>query len=648
MSIIFGILDYSDQPVRIETLAVLGERTSRYAPDGTYTQAIGPLAVGFQPYHTTDRSMLESWPLPDVHGNLVVFDGRLDNYQELQRDLDIDSANATDSSLVLAAFSRWHEACFLHFIGDWALALWSEQEHKLYLARDHAGSRTLYYREFNGQLQWSTYLETLLEEGTDKRLDDEFAARYLGGLPNQVSTPYAGILGVPPAHFMVFAKRQMSVKAHWSPIAKGKIICKSDAEYDELFVAHFQQSIRRRTGPGGLICAELSGGMDSTAIVCMSDYLRRLDNPVTDLIETISYYDDSEPDWNEKPFFSMTEAYRGKVGIHIASSFLDRSFHGGSANHRPFPFPGPDANAHKFEDQFEESIAGKRYRVILSGIGGDELLGGVPTPYPELADHLYAFELGKLFRRTTAWCLSSRAPFPHTFLNTVKFAVNIYGYPGIWSKELIPWLTPRLQEACIQAAEEDPLQGSRSKLCPSSVAHARNWFSILETLPHLRPKNAARREYRYPYLDRDLVSFLLRLPREQLVQPGRRRAMMRRALKELMPIEVVERRRKAFVGRGPLALIQRERANLENLFASPHMEGYGWIDGKALRSALQSVVGGGHELWTMPLLRTAAFELWLRSQHGRFAFGDSLSDIAQPSLLQALGANEIPARQTVA
>ena len=648
MSIIFGILDRSNEPVRIEALSTLGERTKRYAPDGTYIQALGPVALGFQPYHTTDRSMLESQPLPDVRGNMVVFDGRLDNCRELQRDLDIDSATVTDSSLVLVAFSRWHEDCFSHFIGDWALALWSEQEHKLYLARDHAGSRTLYYREFNGHLQWSTYIETLLEEGSDSRLDDGFAARYLSGLPNQVSTPYVGVLSVPPAHVMVFAGRKTSSKSHWSPVAREKIMYKSDAEYDEQFVALFSQSVRRRTGPGGRMCAELSGGMDSTAIVCMSDYLRRRDNPTADLIETISYYDDSEPNWDEKPFFSMTETYRGKVGIHIACSFLDRSFHGGGTAHRRFLFPGSDANAYKFEDEFERSIIEKKYQVVLSGIGGDELLGGVPTPYPELADHLCSFEFGKLVRRTTAWCLSSRAPFPHTLLNTAKFALNSYRRSGPKWKELLPWLTPSIRETCIQLAKEDPLQCSRSGLCPSSIAHARNWFSILETLPHLRPKSTTRREYRYPYLDRDLASFLVRLPREQLAQPGRRRAMMRRALKDIMPAGVVERRRKAFVGRSPLALIQREQANIESLFSSPHTESYGWIDGKRLRSALQAIVCGGHESWIVPLLRTAAFELWLRSQHASFASENSPSDIAQPSLLQALGANEIPKRQTVA
>src|SRR5580698_2962803 len=69
-------------------------------------------------------------------------------------------------------------------------------------------------------------------------------------------------------------------------------------------------------------------------------------------------------------------------------------------------------------------------------------------------------------------------------------------------------------------------------------------------------------EKRYPYLDRDLLEFLYALPREQLVRPGQRRSLMRRALAGIVPDKVLNRKRKAFVSRSPMAAISRNWASL--------------------------------------------------------------------------------------
>ncbi len=113
-----------------------------------------------------------------------------------------------------------------------------------------------------------------------------------------------------------------------------------------------------------------------------------------------------------------------------------------------------------------------------------------------------------------------------------------------------------------------------------------------------------------------------------------------------MPAEVLERRRKAFIGRGPLALIQKERANIERLFSSSYLEAYGFVQMGALRSALRSAVRHADRSWTMPLLRTAVFELWLRSQIGNVLQKDSSSVVAKQLLPQVMGANRIPMVQT--
>jgi asparagine synthase (glutamine-hydrolysing) len=100
-----------------------------------------------------------------------LFDGRLDNYRELIKQLYMPDSEAADSLVVLAAFQRWGSQFFARFIGDWALALWSHLDGSLYLARDHVGTRSLYFEQTKECVScWSTYLETLFAESKTSAL----------------------------------------------------------------------------------------------------------------------------------------------------------------------------------------------------------------------------------------------------------------------------------------------------------------------------------------------------------------------------------------------------------------------------------------------------------------------------------------------
>lgn len=614
MSIIFGIANFDSAPVEAVILSSVAELTRRYALDGTFIDAAGSVGMGFQPYHTTERSRLETQPLSDAIGNRVVFDGRLDNHAELAHLLSMKDESSTDSSVVLAAFDKWGKACFERFVGDWSLALWCGRQRELYLARDHAGTRTLYYRFQKNRVVWSTYLETFLSSGEAQTLDEEFAARFLSGMSVGSATPYAGIRFVPAAHVLIFSERTISSFAHWSCVVGERLDYQDSEQYDDQFVECFERSVQRRDIAGAPILAELSGGMDSTAIVCVSDALRRRGDPESLLLDTLSLYDDSEADWDELPYVVATEKYRRKSGLHFATSYLNKSF--ALAGHgKPSPYPGYDCTALQREEQFEARVGLGGYRVILSGMGGDELLGGVPTPYPELADHIVSRRLGHFLGRTTEWCLSTRDVFIPTLWRAVRFAFEVYRHPLFDRERLSPWVSSSVKKLSLEMLRRDEQEYPRRGYLPSALGNTRNWLSILENLPHVHPGTLVRREYRYPYLDRDLVGYLLRVPREHLVGPGRRRAMMRRALKSLMPVEVVERRRKAFVARGLYAFIQREQDNIDLLLQSSWIGSLGLVDVPMLKQMLRTAASGTETPWTIALLRTLSLELWLRSNH---------------------------------
>ena len=93
MSILFGIWQRHDGPVSEDDLSILAQATGRYAPDGTFVTAHGEIGMGFQPYYTHERSRRDLQPVVDSAGNMLLFDGRLDNHCELSKMLEMDDCS---------------------------------------------------------------------------------------------------------------------------------------------------------------------------------------------------------------------------------------------------------------------------------------------------------------------------------------------------------------------------------------------------------------------------------------------------------------------------------------------------------------------------------------------------------------------------
>jgi hypothetical protein len=127
-------------------------------------------------------------------------------------------------------------------------------------------------------------------------------------------------------------------------------------------------------------------------------------------------------------------------------------------------------------------------------------------------------------------------------------------------------------------------------------------FSVPLELPY---------EKRYPYLDRDLLEFLYAVPREQLLRPGQRRSLMRRALRGIVPDEILDRKRKASAARAPLVAISTEWASVVRVSERMMGDALGIVDGKRFSEALRKARYGG-EVPIDALIRTLNLEFWLR------------------------------------
>jgi asparagine synthase (glutamine-hydrolysing) len=230
--------------------------------------------------------------------------------------LNCNSSEPTDLDIVTASWEERGEGCLGSLVGDWALSVLNHYERTLVLARDFLGVRSLYYLRTDRYVAWSTILEPLLFGSKEQfGLSEEYLAGWLAGYPAPELTPYRQILAVPPAHSVRITARSARVERFWEFQPHEKSHRKSDSEYEEEFRSLFLNSVHRRVRSSAPVLPQLSGGMDSSAIVCAAD--RVVAERGATVVETVSYFDDSEPDWNERPFFTAVETHRGRTGFHL-------------------------------------------------------------------------------------------------------------------------------------------------------------------------------------------------------------------------------------------------------------------------------------------------------------------------------------------
>jgi asparagine synthase (glutamine-hydrolysing) len=612
MSIIFGVLKNEGDMMTCRELQRLAVATAPYALDGLFSRVCGRIGMGFQPFHTHQRSGNESTPVMSADGNIALFDGRLDNCDELSIQLGISPSGIGDSEIALTAFERWGEKCFSRFVGDWALAIWDCHRHELYLGRDHSGARTLYYEKKNEGIMFSTFLETFFAQENSRALNKTYASCYLSGQTLHDLTPYDNIYSVPAASYIVFSETGKRQVTHWSTIQATPLLYRTDSEYEEHFLNVFTTAVARRTAFGDPVVAQLSGGIDSSANVCISDRHRLQEGlSCADLINTVSYFDDTEPHWNDLEYIHEIERHRNKAGIHIDSSSVTIS--PGPVDKR-FRLPGAGTNTVRIENDFEDAIKGCPCRVILSGLGGDELLGGIPNPLPELIDHLRSADLALFARQVLRWSLANRHSAIHLSMSAVSALLSLYLRIPSDSGVCAPWV----RAAALDTTRNSFLTAVKT-VRPSNLGEERRWRSLIGALPHLAPAATVRREYRYPYLDRDFVDFVMRLPREQLLRPGHRRSLMRRSLEGIVPGIVLDRRRKAYVAKKPLQWLYCD-TDIMSFCKNLYLGEIGCIDIDALLKSLPQILSFRDTRWNMHLARTIGLEFWIRekflAQHG--------------------------------
>lgn len=634
MSVQFGRWNYRSAPPAPDYLEKASQLLAPYGPDGSGRYAGPGVDIIYRGFHTTKESRRETQPHAAPSGAVIAWDGRLDNREELIRQLSGGlSLESTDVAIVAAAYEKWGSDGFGKLVGDWALAIWNPEDRSLILAKDFVGTRHLYYAIEKDQVTWSSILDPLvLLAGKQFALEEEYIAGWLAFFPATHLTPYVGIQAVPPSSFVRITSGEQRVRKYWDFDPGKRIRYRTDAEYEEHFRSVFAESVKRRLRSDTPVLAELSGGMDSSSIVCMADRILAQGRAETPRLDTVSYYDDSEPNWNERPYFSIVENKRGQAGFHIDFSAHDllklKREHGRFA-------ATPASNySSKAGQEFAACVATRGNRVLLSGIGGDEVTGGIPMSVPELADLLARARFEKFGSKLKVWAINQKKPWPYLFSLTLRkfLPPMVLGEPG--GNRPPQWLCHKYARTYHGALRGYPRRLKLLGPLPSFQENLLTLDALRRQLGCSAPLAEVLCETRYPFLDRDLLGFLYAIPVSQLLRPGRRRSLMRWALSGIVPGEVLNRRRKAFVARQSIASIGNNSSELFAQTQSMFLAHFGIVNSRALTRAIEAA-RHGDGFPVVQMTRTFLLETWVRNMatyNILSATADNATGMGRPAL----------------
>jgi asparagine synthase (glutamine-hydrolysing) len=612
MSGIGGLIDFNDRPINPRILATLSDELIPRGPDSGRHLIQGSVGFCFRAFPTDRESRLEIQPLVSPHGHVLVWDGRLDNRDDLLRHFPHGlCGDATDVALVMASYLEWGEDFLRRIIGDFALSLWAPAAETLLLARDPFGVRPLYYHADNSGLIWSSTLEALIRSsGVELEVDDEFVAGFLAIYPEQFRTPYRKIFSVEPGFVVSVHKGRARARRFWLPDTKKEIRYRRDVEYSDHFRQLFREAVQCRLRVDGPIWAELSGGLDSSSIVCMADRLMAEESHQAKRLKTISYLDDGETSYDRR-FIETVEEKRGETGYH----FLRKGHWVQLASPKDEFIERPSVSlcVYGAQAQVGRAMNAEGARILFSGFGGDQLLWSAPAPAAQIGDLICQLKPLKLHRQVHEWSRVLQRTY----------------WDLLWQEGLVPFL-PSSVRARLQNQVLIPAWVNRdfakkndffSRLLlpadpfgyrlPSQQAQASSIMYAISALSwgHRDPHSYVKT---FPFLHRPLVEFVLAIPLEQKLQPTESRPLARRALKDILPETVLRRKGKGSVSETLCRGLAREWTAIKSMLNDARVVSRGYVNYKEMMSALDKA-RHGMELELDAFFNVVALEIWLRS-----------------------------------
>jgi asparagine synthase (glutamine-hydrolysing) len=331
MSAIAGIYHTNKEPISNENSIGMMKVLQKYPADDIQVWHKENIFLGCHAQWITPESIGEQLPYYDHERKLAItVDAIVDNREDLFEQLQVDRRlrkTMPDSQLILRAYYKWGEESPKYLIGDFAFMIWDEKKRQLFGARDFSGTRTLYYYLKQQRFAFCTTIEPLLSlPYIDKQLNEQWLAEYLAvaGMIDAVDasiTPYTSIYQVPPSHSILVTGDKIKLTRYCTVTSEEQLKLKSNEEYVEAFQEVFQKAVTCRLRTHQKVGAQLSGGLDSGAVVSFAAKAMREESRE---LHTFSYippndFIDFTPRQlmaDERPFIQSTVQHVGGIQDH--------------------------------------------------------------------------------------------------------------------------------------------------------------------------------------------------------------------------------------------------------------------------------------------------------------------------------------------
>jgi asparagine synthase (glutamine-hydrolysing) len=538
----------------------------------------------------------------------LTYNGEVYNFRELRAELEPLGHRfhtACDTEVVLHAYLEWGTDCFARFNGMWALAVLDLRDDvaregrvggaRLVLARDHYGIKPLYYAtSTTGRVLFASEAKAVLADPEVATAPDrQWLYDYLlhGLHDHKPQTAFAGIRAVAAATWAVVDAAGVHEHTYWTP----ELASDADPDPEELR-KRFERSVERRLVADVPAGTCLSGGIDSSSIVGMADVLLAEHVPdaasLGDHLKTFSIVYDGDP-IDEREYM---DAVLAEVDAEPAfaeptsEQFVDEVDHMVWHQDEPIVSTGP------YAQWCVMRLAQPKVTVLLNGQGGDELLAGyVPYQYVYLRELLRRRQL-RAFTREAWESRDVLKPLVKRRLSDRRRALAIK-----------PLLRPELYDGL----EAPRFQRSQDDLKRRLVADLQT-FSLPSLLRYEdRNSMAFSMESRLPFLDQELVDWVLRLPPSAIVHDGWSRAILREGLRGVLVEKVRTRRWKVGFTTPETRWLRARRAVVQGLFRSPQFCERPYWDAPALAAAFDRFCAGEVEP-SQIFWRAINAELWMR------------------------------------
>lgn len=550
MSAFATLFERNNQPIHPALLPAMMERLSHRGPHGRGEYTSASLHMGHWLLRSTPEEADETQPLQLAGLPFrLVLDGRLDNRSELLSRLSLPPS-LTDAAIILHAYARWGQACFEHFVGEYALVLHDQTSGHLLCARDALGDRTLYYA-FHGPLviiasePWSVAAALPSVE-----LDETGIASYFAFQPTpNFQTFFKNIFELPPAQILTITPNGEQRRFSWNPDPSRRTRHKHEEEYAEEFRALLEQSIRARMRSARPVGVLMSGGLDSTSVACLA---AQMSAPVP--VKTISFVF-NDPSFQECDERVYMNAVREQWHIDSVQLPADTLWPYKDWDRWPQTFNRPDGNIFRWiKNLVYESAHDQGLGVLLTGEGGDHLYAAGLDWLTDmlLEGRLTASVQGivqQIQRRGWDNLRVSRI-FQRTMRNLAKRALPAALVKRLRATPVPPaWLTEFASDLWAPAPNRFPESLSRHENLLSLQTAA----GITAEIPLA---NRHGIELRHPYRDRRLIEYIFSLPAYMLYRGGLYKHILRTAMKGILP-EIIRTRPR------PTALLPFYKAGME-------------------------------------------------------------------------------------